>query len=46
MTICVIDGKNSLGKFATTGSRRQQASGLCSPDAEGFISRFVSIRVD
>src|SRR5206468_1624551 len=31
---------------ATAGSRRQQASGLCSPDAEGFISRFVFIRVD
>src|SRR5206468_5363584 len=33
-------------KCATTGSRRQQASRLCSPDAEGFISRFVFIRVD
>src|SRR6266542_2914700 len=29
MTICVIYGKNSLGKF---GSCHQQASGLCSPD--------------
>src|SRR5438046_9145492 len=38
--------KSIAVKCATAGSRRQQASGLCSPDAEGFISRFVSIRVD
>jgi hypothetical protein len=32
MTICVICGKNASGKSATAGSRRQQASGLYSPD--------------